>query len=174
MARDLRFRADALAGGDRRLEHAVQNRPRGAGLPRDPESRPDLAEHLALAQGEGLEAGGDAEEVARRVLSLADEASRRRLREVEAAPLRDEPGQALARPGAFRDAVDLAAVAGRDDDRLGHEALAADPVERFADLVAREGDALAHGERGGPEVPAEQQQSGFAGGGHRNRCAALK
>ena len=57
-------RAHALADGERLAEHAVEQRPRRAGLVRGAH----LAEDLALAGHERVEPGGDAEEVQRRRL----------------------------------------------------------------------------------------------------------
>ena len=61
---DRRLGAHLLAGVQRLAEEPVEHRPGRAGL----ERRPDLAEDLALARNERVEAGGDPEEVQRRSL----------------------------------------------------------------------------------------------------------
>ena len=171
--RDLRFRADALAGGESALEHAVRHGPGRSGLAGETERRPDLPQDLALPEGHRVEPRGDAEEVARGLRSLPEEAGADDLGRVEPPPPRDQGRDLLVRVLAVGQRVDLAPVAGRDDDALARQPLSADALEGFADLVGREGDALADRDVGAAEVPAEQQQAGF-GGAHRNRCDWLK
>src|SRR5262245_15907573 len=173
MAPDVRLGADALARRDGPLEEALEDRARRPGLACEAQRLPHLPEHFALAERHRVEPGGDAEEVPGRVRPDAVEARARELARIEPAPLSDVPGERVADAVLPRQAVDLAPVARRDDDPLGHEAAPHDPRERLPDLVRRERDALAHLLRGGAEVPAEHQEA-RAFGRHRKECACEK
>src|SRR5207244_13511199 len=119
-------RAPAFARSDRAVEEPVHHRAGGTGLPRQSQRLADLSEDLALAQGQRIEPRRDAEKVARGVLPRPVEAGALELGLVEAAPLRDEPRQLRARSLVRGEAVDLAAVARRDDDPFrDHAAFAA-------------------------------------------------
>jgi hypothetical protein len=61
------LRPHALAGGERRVEQPVQQRAGGMDFSRSGVRVLHLPENLRLADDEGVEAGGNAEEVARRV-----------------------------------------------------------------------------------------------------------
>ena len=174
VARDLGLRAHALARREGALEHAMEHRTRRPGFPRQAQRRPHLAEHLALAEGHRVEARRHVKQVPGRLGALAVEAARRGFAGVETAPLGDQTRQRLVRALSVGDAVDLAAVAGRDHDALGHEARDADALEHLADLVGGERDALAHRQRRRAEVPAEQHEARLAGVRHRKLCSRLK
>src|SRR5688572_30618248 len=62
---DRRLRPHALADAQRLPEEPVEDRPRGPGLPGGVVGLAHLAEDLGLARHQGVEAGGDAEEVER-------------------------------------------------------------------------------------------------------------
>ena len=164
---DFRLGPDAFAGPDRALEEPVEHGAARAGLPRDREGLPDLSEDFALSERHGVEPGRDPEEVAGRFGPEPPE--RRSLENVglEPPPVRDEARELFACALSFGDPVDLAPVAGRDDHALRDEALPQEPPEPFADLFGREGDPLADGSARSPEIPAEQEKSGFAGVAHR-------
>ena len=68
----------ACAGGQRRLEDAVQQRPGAATGLRALVRVAHLAEHLDVAEDEGLEPAGHAQQVPRRRRALEQEATRRR------------------------------------------------------------------------------------------------
>ena len=135
---------------------------------------PDLPEDFALAQRQRVEAGRHAEEMPRRVAAGAVEAGPLELRLVQAAPLRDEPRQGGTRAVVRREAVDLAPVAGRDDDALGDHAAAGEPGQRLADLVGRERDPLPDADAGAAEAPSEQGEPRFLGKDHLNACSEEK
>jgi hypothetical protein len=174
VSRDLRLGPHALARRERALEEAVEDGARRPGLARDAQGAADLPEHLALAESHRLEPGGHAEKMARGVGALPREARPRRFGEVQPPPFRDQTRQLLVAAVPRRYAVNLAPVARRDDDALGHQAAPTDPLQRLADLLRRERDALAHGDRRGTEVPAEKEEAGFAGRRHRKLCACVK
>ena len=142
----------------------------------DPDSRarlkrlPHLSEDFALPERERVETRGDAKEMARRVPSNAVEAGALELRLVQAAPLREIPRQPVADALVRREAVDLAAVAGRHDDSLGDHASLQETGQSLADLVGREGDALAHRHARSAKAPSEQSQPRFLRDAHRKTC----
>ena len=168
---DLRLGPDAFAGADRALEEPVEDGAARAGLPRDREGLPDLPEDFALSERHGVEPGRDAEQVAGRFRSEPPE--RRSLENLglEPPPVRDEPRELFTGALSFRDAVDLAPVAGRHDHALRNDAPSQEPPQPVADLLRGEGDPVADGSTRSPEVPAEDEEPGFAGVAHRNTCA---
>ena len=128
MHADLRLGPHALARGHGPLEEAVQHGPRRARLPREPERLAHLPEHLALAESHRVEARCHAEEVPRRVVADPVEPALRRARRDPARATPTRSASARPRVGLLRHAVDLAAMAGRDDDAFRDDAAAHEAV----------------------------------------------
>jgi hypothetical protein len=105
----------------------------------------DLAEDLGFAEEEGVQPGGNAKEMANggAIVVLVEGA----VENVGANGMKfaEEGGQAgSAFVGGFgRDAVNLAAVASREDERFFEKAAGAEFVGGSASLFGGEGDALA-------------------------------
>ena len=172
MPGDLRLRPDPLARGERGLEEPVQHRARRARLPREAQRLPDLAENLALPERHRVEPRCDAKEVARRLRALPLEARAAERRGLEPSPLRDVPHHAIARVVTLCEKpVDLAAVAGRDDDALGDDARGRRAgSQRFAHFVGGKtrsgrGRLFRHAE----VPPEERRRSGLRGHGTAQR-----
>jgi len=105
----------------------------------------DLAEDFGFAEEERIEPGGDAEEMADGgaiVVMVEGAVENVRANGMEFAEEGRQAGSALV--GGFgRNAVDFAAVAGGEDERLFEEAAGAEFVGGAASLFGGERDALA-------------------------------
>ena len=136
------------------LEQPVQQRAGRACLLRGAVRVLELAEDLRLAEDQRVEPGGDGERVAHRVRSLdAVQASGER---PVAAGFGDQPVCERFRPDA--DAVELGAVTGGDDQRLGEPGQGAERRERARQPLGVEHDAFTHLDRRGAVVQAEDEE----------------
>ena len=105
----------------------------------------NLAEDFSFAEEEGVESGGNAEEMTNggAVIVLIEEAVEHvGPHGMKFAKERRKAGGAFVR-GFGRDAVELAAIAGGEDQGFFQEAAGAEFVSGAARLFEREGDALA-------------------------------
>ncbi len=118
-----------------------------------------LAQDLRLAQHHRVEAAGDAEGVARHVLLRQRVGVRAQHGRRDAAAVR-QPAQRVVERGMVGGAVDLGAVARRDDGGLDIRVApaaegAAQALQRGRDLVEREREAATQVERRGRVVQAQ-------------------
>jgi hypothetical protein len=160
MRADLGGGADFLGHRERALEQLVQRAAQRAGLVGLAHGFLHLAEDLGLAQHHGIEARRHAEGVARGLAVLADVGVGRELAAADPALLgqpvergpRDLGG--LARVGRH---VELGAVAGGHQGRLGHGALQplAETAQRQGQLLGREREPAAQIQRRGRVVQSE-------------------
>ena len=150
VAADVGLRADLLGDRERVREQRVQRRPDGLARLRQREGVLHLTEDLRLADHHRIETGGHAEGVADRIpIDVRVEA---RVTQVP-----EHGGARFARH--LGDAVDLHAIAGRDDHRFGHPTLDQHLAQDFAELVLFEGELLADGNCGCPMVHAGDEEA---------------
>ena len=118
-----------------------------------------LAENLRLAHDERIEAGGDAEQMARDV-EVGDVVDvRRDVARRDAVEVADEAHQILARRGRLvAGDVELGAVAGRDDDRFARRSALGERAERVGDAARLEVDPLAQLDRRGAMADSHKQK----------------
>ena len=105
----------------------------------------DLAEDFGFAKEEGVESGGNAEEMTNSgaiVVMVEDVVKSVGANGMEFAEERREAGSAFV-AGFGRDAVDFTAIAGGEDQGFFEEAAGAKFVGGAASLIGGEGDALA-------------------------------
>jgi hypothetical protein len=137
--------ADPFAGFERALEEAVENGAGGAVLVGETIGFADLAEDFGFAEEKRVEPGGDAEKMADGgaiVVMVKDAIENVRANGMEFAEEGRQAGSAFV--GSFGwDAVNLAAVAGGEDERFFEQAAGAEFVRGAASLFGGEGDALA-------------------------------
>ena len=137
-----------LADGERRVEQPVEHRARRVGVGGERVRVLHLAENLRLAHDERVEAGRDAEQVARDV-QIGDVVHvRRDLAGGDAVEVAHEAHQILARLRRLvaRD-VELGAVARRDDNRFARRAALGERAQRVGDAARLEVDAFAQLDR---------------------------
>ena len=160
VAADVGLRADLLGDRERVREQRVQRRPDGLARLRQREGVLHLTEDLRLADHHRIETGGHAEGVADRIpIDVRVEARVDRGR-IQAALVTQVPEHGGARFARYLgDAVDLHAIAGRDDHRFGHPTLDQHLAQDFAELVLFEGELLADGNRGRPMVHAGDEEA---------------
>jgi len=111
-----------------------------------------LAEDLRLAQHHRIEAGGDAERMARGVLGRQRVDVRLERIALELVVVGQPAGRVLR---VVRAAVDLGPVAGGQDRRLGHRAGLHQVAQCLGHRLAVEGDPFAHLDRGALVVDAD-------------------
>ena len=140
----------ALADAQRLLEEHVEGGSDGAELLADPQRVAGLAEDLALADDHRVEPGGDVEEVGDRAVVVVDvEVGHQRLGRLTGA-VDEQAGDLLdAAVEAVDVGVDLEAVAGRDDGRLGDVLAGGDVGDQLGHAARVEREALEQWTRGG-------------------------
>ena len=112
------LRAHAFADGERGVKQPVRHRAGALHVARGRVRGLDLAEDLRLADDERVEAGGDAEQMARRIgAAMAVEVVGERGR-VDAVVVAEEAIDGVDRRLRIADGVDLGAVARRQHDRF--------------------------------------------------------
>ena len=152
--------AHALAGGERGVEQAVEERAgrvligrRGVGLLH-------LAEDLRLADDQRIEPGGDAEQVAGGVGLGAGVDVRAQIVGRHRARRREEAGHRLvAVLEAVAGRVQLGAVAGREQHHLAERRIAGQRRHRVAEIAGRERQPLAQLDGRRVVAHAEDQES---------------
>src|SRR5262249_28987741 len=118
----------------------------------------DLAEDLRLTEDHRVETRRDAEEMthgrvpASRQRRLPEEAA------VHAMEPREESRERIEIVLALGDAVDLGAVARRDDRRLREDPLLVERAQRLARLLGREREPLPQVEGRAAVVPADEDE----------------
>ena len=153
-----RLGADALAALEGVHEEAVRDGAQRPGRRRDAVRLADLPEDLRLAEDHRVEARGDAEEVPDRRVAVPRERRLAQEHVVHAVEAREVARERVEVVLAVRHAVDLRAVARRDDRALGEDALVEEPLERLARLLRREGESLSQIERRAAVVPADEDE----------------
>ncbi len=157
---DLGLGAHALAHFEGALEHAVEHRTGAAMVEGDAIGLAHLSQNFGLAQHHGVQASGDAEEVAHGfaiVPAVEAVAEGCGLDLVECGQEKlDGPGAVLCRlRGRFRgNAVEFAAIARGEHQRLGKNAARTQLFRGQASVLARERNALAQLDRGGAVIQA--------------------
>ena len=154
-----RLGPDPLADAERRVEQPVQDRAdrtdvRGGGV-----RLFHLAEDLRLADDEGVEPGGDPEQVSRRVEvgELVD--VRRQRGSIDAVELGDEPYQLGACAVALiACGIQLGAVTGRQDDGLAARQPRCQLAQRHVEPARVEVDPLAQLHRRRPMTDSDQEE----------------
>ena len=143
--------ADLFGDGETLLEEAFEDAADGARLPGEAVGLLDLPEDLRFAEDEGVEAAGDAVDVADglAVVHAEGERGERGGGEVFAG---GEPGGELR--GVSADGVDFAAVAGGEQGDFVHAGLPAAVGKGGGGFFRGEGDFFAHGGVGGVVVEA--------------------
>jgi len=140
-----RFGANTFAGFERALEETVENGAGGAVLMGKTIGFADLAKDFGFTEEEGVEPGGHAEEMANGgaiVVLVEDAIENVGANGMEFTEEGREAGSAFV--GSFgRNTVNLAAVAGGEDERFFEEAARAELVGGAAGLFGGEGDTLA-------------------------------
>ncbi|OIQ80212.1 hypothetical protein GALL_380470 [mine drainage metagenome] len=159
MRADLGRRAHFLGHRERALEHLPQRAAQRAGLGRGAHRVLHLAEDLRLAQHHRIEPAGDAEGMAHGAVLHQPVAVLEQFAGVQVALARQPVDQRLARV-VGRGAVDLGAVAGRQDRGLDRAVVArqqgiAQRAQAVPEPVGREGQTLAHPQRGGLVIDAD-------------------
>ena len=152
------FVAHALADRERGVEEPMGHGAREAEVARRGVGRLDLTEDLRLSDDERIEAGGDAEEMARRVDAAMAVEVLGQPRRVEAMIVAEEAAERLGGRVRIADRVDLGAVARREHDRLGADAARGERVERRVEARPSEVDGFAqlHGRRAMAEANCEK------------------
>ena len=137
---DVRLGPGPLADPQRLLEEHVEGRTDGADLLPGAERVAGLAEDLALADGHRVETGDDLEEVGDGAVVVVHVEVRDHRLGGLAGPLDEQPGHLLdAAVEAVDVGVDLEAVAGRDDRRLGDVLARGDVVDQLVHARRRRG-----------------------------------
>src|SRR5580692_9415220 len=128
----------------------------GAGGARHGKGFLDLAKDLRLADDHGIQAGGDAEEMAhgRALAMLID--MRVECGGVDAKAAGEKAGELHLGPIDHGDELD--AVAGRDDHALGYARHGGQRARGFGQLVTADSDALAQRDGCGPMIDADEYE----------------
>jgi hypothetical protein len=147
--------AHLLGDGEGALEEPVQHRAERAGGLGGARGLLHLAEDLRLAEHHGIQARGDTEGMAHRLLARQRVQVALQLVALQPVVLRHPVGH-LGRRALCRD-VQLGAVAGGEDRRLGGEA-APDLGQRVAQPLDVEHHALAHCEGRGVVIQTEREK----------------
>ena len=134
---------DAFADGERGVEQTVRQRAGVFEIVCGGVSVLDLTENLRLADDQGIESGGDAKQVTRRVRAAVDEQVRRHRVVAEAVILAHEPAEEALGPLRVGHRVDLRAVARGQHDQLAAEPAFRERAQRTVHPLPREVDALA-------------------------------
>ena len=153
------FGADPLADGERGVEEAMGH---GAGkvqVARQRVGALHLAENLRLADDQRVEAAGDAKEVARRIVAAVDVEMLGEPAGLDAVILAEEARDGVGRRLAVAEAVDLRAVAGRQDDGLGADRARRERRQRRRQPAAAEVHRLAQLHRRRPVADPDSQQA---------------
>src|SRR5580658_1788286 len=164
MGADLGFGADAFGGGEGRLEQLFELPGHSAAGAGDSIGLFHLAEDLRLADNHGVEAGGDAEEMAHGLAIAVLVDVGRECGAIEAEVIQKKADKLIARIGARvgADSVDcgqnLNAVAGGDDHAFLHAGDGGEQARHFGQVVAADGDALAQLNGSGFVVHADEGQ----------------
>src|SRR5215831_18797867 len=141
---EFRFVADSLADLQCALKHAIENRAGRAGFMGQAVGFSNLAENLRLAEDHGVKARGHAKQVANGMAVVAVVERRAqvfRLYGVEPAEVVGQHGGGLARTLRWH-AINLAAIAGGEHQRLVKYALGPQFRDRLARLIRRERHTL--------------------------------
>ena len=112
---------DALGCAEGPVKQAVEVLARGLGLDGPDKGRLDLPDDLRLAEDHAVQAGGDLEQVARRLLSLEPVSQRSEFLDAHVVKLGQCRDEVIGRrrPVGRSPAIDLHAVARREDDEFG-------------------------------------------------------
>jgi len=121
--------------------------------------RLDLAEDLRLADDQRVEAGGDAEQMARGIGSVMAVEMIGERRRLDAVVLAEEAIDGVDRRLRIADGVDLGAVARRQHDRFVADAARGQRRERRVDPLAREVDGFAELDGRGAVTDADGEQA---------------
>ena len=150
--------AHPLAGLERLVEEAVRDGAGRSHLERVLIGPTDLGQDLGLARYHRVEPAGDREQVLGGVAALVHVQQRLDL-VLAAVRVRRQPphGRLAHRPRIGADHVQLAAVAGRDADRLDHGVLRDHGLDQSLPVCLRR-QLLADGDRGVAVAGADQQQ----------------
>ena len=157
---DFGLGADLLRRGKRALEQVLKVAANCAGGTGDGEGFLDLAENLRLAHDHGIEAGGDAEEMANRVLVAVLIDVRREEIGVEIEVAMQEGGEVGV--GRFEGGENLDAITGGDNHALGDAGGSGEGAGGLGQIVAGDGDALAQLDGRGLVVDADEGERHWA------------
>ena len=148
------FGSYAFARFQRALEKAIEHRAGGAGFVGKTIGFANLAEDFSFAEEERVQAGGNTEEMADggAIIVLVEDAIENiGANGMEFAEERGQAGGSFV-AGFGRDAVDLAAIAGGENEGFFEETARTEFVGGAAGLFGSEGNALAELDRGGAVI----------------------
>ncbi len=154
---DARIRADPLGDRKRVLEKALQRRIEGAGMPGDRIGILDLAENLRLAENHRFEPGGHAEQVPHGIGIVVAVEEFLDVRAMQL-PMSMQPVEWRGLGAGFDIAVQLGAVAGREDGRFTHAGLRNQLDQGASGGVRRKRRPLAQGDRCANVIESESDQ----------------
>jgi len=146
---DGRLGADALPDLERLTEHPVEEALGGARLAGEVVGLLHLMEDLGLAHDHRVERGDHPEQVLHDRVALDDVEVARQLVTIEVVEVAQEVDDRVRAGLGGRHRVDLGAVAGREDDRLGYLVGPGERRQRLRLDVSREGELLADLDRRG-------------------------
>ena len=153
------LRPHALADGERRVEEAIEHRPRRARVGRGRVRLFHLPEDLRLADHERIEAGRHAEQMPRRLEVREVVGVRRHVGGHDLVVVAQEAEEVLPRRlGLLARDVHLRAVARRHDDRLARGSAPRERAQRRLQIARLEIDALAQLHRRGAMTQSDEQQ----------------